>query len=58
MKKGVPHKQAVAMALSMDRAGKLGPLGGYKRSKKKKVSQIRTRNLDKKHAKPRSQLRL
>lgn len=28
---GVPQKQAVAEALSMERAGRLGPHGGYRR---------------------------
>jgi len=30
----MPQKQAVAMALSMERAGRLTPQGGYKRVKK------------------------
>lgn len=33
---GKPQKQAVAMALSMDRAGRLTPEGGYRRVGKKK----------------------
>lgn len=28
-KRGIPHKQAVAMALSMESRGRLGPRGGY-----------------------------
>ena len=31
-----PHKQMVAMALSMERAGRLGAKGGYKRAGRKK----------------------
>lgn len=30
---GKPHKQAVATALSMARAGRLGSKGGYKRGR-------------------------
>jgi hypothetical protein len=30
-KEGVPRKQAIATALSMQRAHRLGPKGGYKR---------------------------
>lgn len=30
---GKPHKQAVATALSMARAGRLGSKGGYRRAK-------------------------
>lgn len=30
-KEGTPQKQAVAMALSMKRAGRLTPRGGYRR---------------------------
>jgi hypothetical protein len=33
---GVPQKQAVAESLSMQRAGRLTPGGGYKRVAKKK----------------------
>jgi hypothetical protein len=29
---GEPQKKAVAMALNMERAGRLGPRGGYRRS--------------------------
>jgi hypothetical protein len=32
----MPLKQAVATALSMSKAGRLGPKGGYKRAGKKK----------------------
>lgn len=32
-RRGVPHRQAVAMALRMKRSGRLGPLGGYRRSR-------------------------
>ena len=32
--KGYPHKQAVAIALNLERRGKLGPRGGYRRSSK------------------------
>ncbi len=32
---GVPEKKAVATALNMERAGRLGPKGGYKRGKKR-----------------------
>ena len=35
-KEGMPQKQAVAVALSMEQSGRLGPRGGYKRVKKKK----------------------
>ena len=35
-KEGVPEKQAVAEALSMERKGRLGPKGEYKRVKKRK----------------------
>lgn len=35
VREGVPQKQAVATALSMKRAGRLGPDGGYKRAKKR-----------------------
>ena len=35
MKEGYPHKQAVAIALSMKNSNKLGPRGGYKKSPKK-----------------------
>jgi hypothetical protein len=38
MKKGYPHKQAVAIALSMKKSNKLGPRGGYKKSKSKRKS--------------------
>ena len=31
----MPHKQMVAMALSMQRAHRLGAKGGYKKGKKK-----------------------
>ena len=34
VREGYPHKQAIAIALSMDQAGRLGPLGGYRRVKK------------------------
>lgn len=34
VRSGTPHKQAVAIALSMKAKGRLGPRGGYKRSKK------------------------
>ena len=30
---GTPHRQAVAIALNMDRRGRLGPRGGYKKHK-------------------------
>ena len=36
MKEGYPHKQAIAIALSMKKSNKLGPRGGYKKSKKRK----------------------
>lgn len=32
MHEGKPQKQAVATALSMQRAGRLGPRGGYKKA--------------------------
>ena len=35
VREGVPQKQAVAEALSMKRAGRLTPSGGYKRAKKR-----------------------
>jgi hypothetical protein len=38
MKEGYPHKQAVAIALSMEKSNKLGPRGGYKKSPKKTKS--------------------
>ena len=31
MDEGKPQKQAIAIALSMEREGKLGPKGGYKK---------------------------
>ena len=31
---GTPQKQAVAMALNMERQGRLGPRGGYRRVKR------------------------
>ena len=34
IKEGYPQKQAVAIALSMERSGRLSPMGGYKRSGK------------------------
>jgi hypothetical protein len=34
-KEGMPQKRAVATALSMSRAGRLGPKGGYRRKKRK-----------------------
>lgn len=34
MHEGKPQKQAVAMSMSMERAGRLGEKGGYKRKKK------------------------
>jgi len=34
-KEGMPQKQAIATALSMERAGRLGPKGGYKKKGKK-----------------------
>ena len=34
-KKGKSQRAAVATALSMKRAGRIGPKGGYKRKKKK-----------------------
>jgi hypothetical protein len=37
----VPQKQAVAMALSMNRAGRLTPEGGYKRVGRKRVAKNR-----------------
>lgn len=33
---GKPRDQAVAMALSMERAGRITPSGGYRRVKKKR----------------------
>ena len=33
---GYPHEQAVAIALQMERSGRLGPHGGYKRKRKGK----------------------
>lgn len=33
---GISQQQAVAMALSMERAHRLGPKGGYRRTKPKK----------------------
>lgn len=33
---GVPQQQAVAEALSMERAGRITPSGGYRHAKKKK----------------------
>jgi hypothetical protein len=36
MKEGMPQEQAVATALSMERAGRLGPKGKYRRVKKEK----------------------
>ena len=38
MKEGYPHKQAVAIALSMEKSNKLGPRGGYKKSPKRTKS--------------------
>ena len=38
MKKGMPHRQAVAVALSMEQKGQLGPRGGYRRAPKKTES--------------------
>lgn len=35
MDEGAPQKQAIAEALSMQRAGRLTPEGGYRRVKKK-----------------------
>ena len=35
VREGTPQDQAVATALSMKRAGRLGPSGGYKRVHKK-----------------------
>lgn len=37
-REGVPEKQAVAEALSMRRAGRLGPRGGYRRAKRRKAA--------------------
>jgi hypothetical protein len=33
-KEGMPQKRAVATALNMSRAGRLGPKGGYRRKKR------------------------
>ena len=38
MKKGYPHKQAVAIALNMEARGRLGPKGGYKKVRKRNKS--------------------
>ena len=35
MEEGKPKKQAIAIALSMKERGKLGPMGGKKKSKDK-----------------------
>ena len=35
VKEGVPQKQAVATAISMGKAGRITPEGGYRRVKKK-----------------------
>ena len=35
VKEGHTRKQAVAMAMSMQRSGRLGPKGGYKRKRKR-----------------------
>lgn len=34
-KEGMPQKQAVAAALNMEREGRIGPRGGYRRKAKK-----------------------
>jgi len=34
VREGTPQKQAVAMAMSMQRAGRITPSGGYRRVKK------------------------
>jgi len=36
VREGYPRKQAVAIALQMERSGRLGPHGGYKRKRKGK----------------------
>ena len=46
MKEGYPHKQAVAIALSMEKSNKLGPRGGYKKSPKKTKSKSTAASLD------------
>ena len=38
--KGYPHKQAVAIALNLERRGKLGPRGGYRRSSEHTTGEI------------------
>ena len=43
VREGVPHRQAVAMALSMKNSGRLGPRGGYRRSRPRK-SRSKRRN--------------
>ena len=40
VREGVPHKQAVAMALSMHDAGRLGPRGGYIRAIRRRRSKV------------------
>ena len=46
MKEGYPHKQAVAIALSMEKSNKLGPRGGYKKSPKRTKSKSTAASLD------------
>lgn len=40
MHEGKPQKQAVAMALSMERAGRLGPKGGYQRVRRTRRDEL------------------
>ena len=43
VREGVPHRQAVAIALSMDAQNRLGPLGGYKRVRRSRSPMRRSR---------------
>lgn len=43
-REGVPERQAVAEALSMERAGRIGPHGGYRRARRKSSRRSKRRS--------------
>ena len=44
VRQGVPHKRAVAMALAMRDAGRLGPRGGYTRASRRRRGNVGSRS--------------
>ena len=56
MKEGYPHKQAVAIALSMKDQGRLTKTGGYRRSRRIRRSRSRRKSRRRKSPKRRRRL--